>query len=101
MVKLYVEEAIDNKEITVFDRAYELKAIKEIALTSNGVLSNNRGLTEDANAFTITISELYNLIKKYDKDFAERAGTVTEQNGAFSRDNNGVRYSTEQFANSS
>ncbi len=69
LLKLFVEEALPNKGGEPFSRAYELKDIEKIADLSNGVLSQKGGLTEDKSTTTISISDLYALVKRYDKYF--------------------------------
>ena len=69
LLKLYVEEALSNNEKEVFTRAYELKDIQKIADIPNGVLQNKLGLTEETSATIDTISDLYTIVKLYDKDF--------------------------------
>lgn len=69
LLKLFVEEALPNKGGEPFSRAYELKDIEKIADLSGGVLSQKGGLTEDKSTTSISISDLYALVKGYDKDF--------------------------------
>ena len=69
LLKLFVEEALSNKGGEPFSRAYELKDIEKIADLSDGVLSQKGGLTEDKSTTSISISDLYALVKGYDKDF--------------------------------
>ncbi len=69
LLKLFVEEALPNKGGEPFSRAYELKDIEKIADLSDGVLSQKGGLTEDKSTTSISISDLYALVKSYDKDF--------------------------------
>ena len=69
LLKLFVEEAISPKNNEIFDRAYQLKDIEKVASVPNGVLSENGGLTSETNATTYSISDLYALVKQYDKDF--------------------------------
>ena len=68
LLKLFVEEALSNDKETVFSRAYELKDIQKIADAPNGVLANDGGLTDDASAVN-SISDLFELVKTYDKSF--------------------------------
>lgn len=73
LLKLFVEEAISPKNNEIFDRAYQLKDIEKVASVPNGVLSENGGLTSETNATTYSISDLYALVKRYDKDFKPKA----------------------------
>lgn len=73
LLKMYVEEAISSKDNAVFDRAYQLKDIEKVASVADGVLSENGGLTEATHATTYSISDLYALVKQYDKDFKPKA----------------------------
>ena len=69
LLKLFVEEALPNKGGEPFSRAYELKDIEKIADLSDGVLSDKGGLTEGKSTINNSISDLYALVKRYDKDF--------------------------------
>lgn len=72
LLKLYVEEALPTKGGDTFSRAYELKDIQKIAELPNGVLSQKGGLTKGSSAITISISDLYALVKTYDKEFSPK-----------------------------
>ncbi len=72
LLKLFVEEALSNNESTIFKRAYELKDITKVANIPNSVLSNKGGLTEDTFATSISISDLFAIVKKYDTEFNPR-----------------------------
>ena len=69
LLKLFVEEAVSVKNGEIFDRAYQLKDIEKVANAPSGVLSFAGGLTGEADATTYSISDLYSLVKTYDKDF--------------------------------
>ena len=69
LIKLYAEEALPNNGGNPFTRAYELKDIEKVADLPNGVLLNNKGLTEDKSATSYNISDLYRFVKRFDKDF--------------------------------
>lgn len=77
LIKIFVEEALSNNENVIFKRGYQLKDIKKVADIPNGVHSANGGLTEDTSTTTYSISDLYNFVKTYDKDFSP-APTVSE-----------------------
>lgn len=82
LLKLFVEEALPNKGGEPFSRAYELKDIEKIADLSGGVLSQKGGLTEDKSTTSISISDLYALVKGYDKDFkSQPSSKVVNANG--------------------
>ncbi len=68
LLKMYVEEALSTKGNDIFNRAYELKDIKKVADIPNGVHAENSGLTDETSAMS-SISDLYSLVKAYDKDF--------------------------------
>ena len=72
LLKLYVEEALPTKGGDTFSRAYELKDIQKIAELPNGVLSQKGGLTKGSSAITLSISDLYALVKTYDKEFSPK-----------------------------
>ena len=69
LLKLYAEEALSNNEKNVFSRAYQLKDIEKVADIPNGVSEGGASLSDDISATTISISELFNLVKQYDKNF--------------------------------
>ena len=69
LIKLYAEEAFSTKQNESFTRAYSLKYIKKVAEFDSGVLSEIGGLTESRSTTALSISDLYKLVKKYDKDF--------------------------------
>lgn len=83
LLKLYVEEALNNKETEVFARAYELKDIEEVAFATNGVLSQKGGLTGATNTTsTYKVADLFALVKKYDPDFKPKpASAVVNEDG--------------------
>ena len=70
LVKMFAEEAISPKSGEIFTRAYSLKYIQKIAEIDNGVLSSNGGLT-DSHSTTISIAELYQFVKQFDKDLRQ------------------------------
>lgn len=83
LLKLFVEEALPNKGGEPFSRAYELKDIEKIADLSDGVLSQKGGLTEDKSTTSISISDLYALVKSYDKDFkSQPSSKVVNEDGS-------------------
>lgn len=83
LLKLFVEEALPNKGGEPFSRAYELKDIEKIADLSGGVLSQKGGLTEDKSTTSISISDLYALVKGYDKDFkSQPSSKVVNEDGS-------------------
>lgn len=69
LIKMYAEEAFSEKQNTTFTRSYSLKAVEKIADFDNGVLRSKTGLTGSQSATTISISDLYELVKTFDKDF--------------------------------
>ena len=73
LLKLFVEEALSNNEKTIFKRAYQLKDIQKVANIPNSVLSTSGGLTDDTSATTISVADLFALVKQYDKDFSPKA----------------------------
>lgn len=80
--KLYVEEAMNNKGTEVFSRAYTLKDIKKVAPIPNSVLSHEGGLTGGTGTTTVSVSDLWSLVKQYDPEFSPReASKVVEENG--------------------
>lgn len=72
LMKLYVEEALNNKETEIFNRAFVLKDIKKIASFAKGVLSNNEGLTYAKEANNLNVAELAELVKQYDPEYNPR-----------------------------
>ena len=54
-------------------RFHNLKYIEKVASVADGVLSENGGLTEATHATTYSVSDLYALVKRYDKDFKPKA----------------------------
>lgn len=77
LIKIFVEEALSNNENVIFKRGYQLKDIKKVADIPNGVHSANGGLTEDTSTTTYSISDLYDFVKTFDKDFTP-APTVSK-----------------------
>ncbi len=69
LLKLYVEEALSNNEKTVFTRAYQLKDIQKVADLPNGVSESKPSLSDDKSATTYSISDLFEFVKQFDKDF--------------------------------
>ena len=61
---------MSNNQKEIFSRAYQLKDIQKIANIPNSVLSKIGGLTDDTSATTISIADLYELVKSFDKDFS-------------------------------
>lgn len=83
LLKLFVEEALPNKGGEPFSRAYELKDIEKIADLSDGVLSDKGGLTEGKSTINNSISDLYALVKRYDKDFkSQQSSKVVNEDGS-------------------
>ena len=76
LLKLFVEEALANNEKTIFKRAYELKDVKKVANIPRSVLSTSGGLTDGTSATTISISDLFALVKQYDKDFSPKSANT-------------------------
>lgn len=72
LLKLFVEEALSNNEETIFKRAYELKDIQKIANLPKSVLAQRGGLTQGKSA-TISIADLFALVKQYDKEFSPKS----------------------------
>ncbi|MBQ7523147.1 MAG: hypothetical protein IJT07_01305 [Oscillospiraceae bacterium] len=69
IAKITVEEFFDESKNGEALRAYDLKDIKVVATSTNGVLSLSEGLT-DANIATIkSVSDLYGFVKRYDDAF--------------------------------
>lgn len=69
LLKLYAEEALNNKGTNSFTRAYQLKDIKNIAALGYGVLGENAPLS-GANTATIdTVADLFAAVKQYDPEF--------------------------------
>lgn len=69
LLKMFAEEALSNNGKVIFRRAYQLKDIEKVADIPDGVLFKKEGLTEGTSTTTISISDLFNLVKEYDKDF--------------------------------
>ena len=75
LLKLYAEEALNNKGTVAFTRAYQLKDIKTIAALANGVLGGIPPLS-GANTATInSVADLFSLVKQYDPDFKSKASS--------------------------
>ena len=69
VLKLFAEMALNNKEDTVFTRAYQLKDIKKVAVLGNGVSGANAPLS-GANTATIkSIADLVGVVKQYDPEY--------------------------------
>ncbi len=66
---------LSNNENEVFTRAYQLKDIKKIAELPDGVLEGNPSLSDDNSATTYSVSDLYDFVKQYDKDFHPKSVT--------------------------
>lgn len=81
LLKLYAEEAV-SKAGEDFTRAYDLKDIKTVATSTNGVLSQTGGLT-DADIATIqTVADLFAAVKDYDSSFQpQEASAVVNEDG--------------------
>ena len=67
LVKLYIEELNDINSDGTIKRAYQLQNINKIPLTGTKV--NLNGLTSLTQRNTYTVSQLFNLVKTYDKNF--------------------------------
>jgi|GEM_PF-2569415 len=75
LLKLFVEEAVSGKGED-FTRAYDLRDIKTVATSTNGVLSLPGGLT-DANIATIhTVADLFAAVKAHDPTFHPQPSSV-------------------------
>ena len=69
VLKLYVEQALNNKGTAEFTRAYQLKDIKKVAVLGDGV-SKGKPLLSGANTATInSISELVDVVKQNDPEY--------------------------------
>lgn len=72
LLKLYAEEALNNKGTNSFTRAYQLKDIRKIAALGYGVLGENSPLS-GANTATInTVADLFAAVKQYDPEFTPK-----------------------------
>lgn len=83
ILKLFVEEAVAQKNGNVFSRGYELKSIAEInePATIASVLAQGR-LNSGAVADTYTVADLFALVKRFDKDFSPKpASKVVNEDG--------------------
>lgn len=70
LVRLFVEEAIPQKGGEPFTRGYELKEIEKIGEIAEGVLLSNESLTQAKSPITLnSISDLFNIVKQFDKNF--------------------------------
>jgi len=69
IVKMYAEEALSSKSGEIFSRAYSLKYIEKVAEFDSGVHLENESLTESPSATTYSISQLFDFVKTYDKEF--------------------------------
>ncbi len=72
LIKLYAEEAFSEKQNAIFTRAYTLKHIEIVANFDNSVHLDNKGLTGSQLATDISISELFEFVKKYDAKFTPK-----------------------------
>lgn len=66
------EEAFSEKQNAVFTRAYTLKHIEIVANFDNSVHLDNKGLTGSQLTTDISISELFEFVKKYDAKFTPK-----------------------------
>ena len=69
LTRIYIEQAFSEKSNSDFYRAYDIKYVEKVAEIDNGVLLENKGLTWSLSATQNSISDLYSLVKNYDKDF--------------------------------
>ena len=69
LIKLYAEQALSNNEKEIFTRAYQLKDIVKVADLPNGVSGSSDPLSGDKSATVNSISELFDYVKRFDKDF--------------------------------
>lgn len=81
LLKLFAEEAVSGTGED-FTRAYDLRDIKTIAMSTNGVLSLAGGLT-DANIATIrTVADLFRAVKAHDPEFKpSQASKIVNEDG--------------------
>ena len=68
LIKLYVEELNDVNSDGTIKRAYQLQNINKILLESNRFSNNSLASSDQQN--TYTVSQLFDLVKAYDKNFA-------------------------------
>lgn len=83
ILKLFVEEAVAQKNGNVFSRGCELKSIAEINEPSTiaSVLAQGR-LNSGAVSDTYTVADLFALVKRFDKDFSPKpASEVVNEDG--------------------
>lgn len=69
LLKLYVEEAMSNNRLTVFSRAYQLKDIKKVAEIPNGVLSSDRGLTDEISSTNYNVADLFEFVNVFEENY--------------------------------
>ena len=69
LLKLYVEEALTNKNNEIFSRAYQLKDIEKITALPGGVHPASGSLTYGSTATGYSIADLCDLVKTYDKEY--------------------------------
>ena len=75
LLKLFAEEALSLRNNDIFTRAYSLKYIEKVADIDNGVHSKG-GLTGSQSATINTVAALFELVKRYDKEFKDETGNV-------------------------
>ena len=78
LMKLYVEEAMNNKGTEVFTRAYTLKGIDNVTRIPRRVHSTNGGLPHETRAITVSVAELYDLVKENDKDLRRHCSVTID-----------------------
>lgn len=69
LMKLYAEQALNQKTGEIFTRAYNVHYIEKVAEFENGVHSISGGLTLSHSTTDISVAELYEIVKQYDENF--------------------------------
>ena len=67
LIKLYVEELNDVNSDGTIKRAYQLQNINKILLESNRFSNNSLASSDQQN--TYTVSQLFDIVKTFDKNF--------------------------------
>lgn len=80
LVKMYVEEMRNPNSDKTSKRSYQLQKINKIPLTGTEFSQNDLALLKQR--YTYTVSDLFNLVKKYDKNFKpQQASKVVNEDG--------------------